>query len=150
MGRAQILESDAVFSIASWRNLIVVTWREAPEVSRVARVRQELARRCLEQPTGLLVVIRATHPMPAADARAEAMAMIRSRASQPRFVCVLYEASGVAATLLFATVRTMFMLGDGPKLKLAHGVEEAAAFVAPQVIPGTTRDEIARLVADLE
>lgn len=130
---AVIRAQDPHHCVATWRNVLVVIWRNETQLGAVRSLASHLAQFAEVPPKGcaLLTIIEAGAPMPSAEARSELARFMTDAASRLKSSAVAFEGAGFRAAAVRGVVTGLTMLARQPyPHKIFSTVQEAAQWLS--------------------
>jgi hypothetical protein len=132
----RIVQSDSVFRIAFWRNVVIIEVAGKIDLLHMRQLARRYREALVENPAGILsfAVLRAGVPIAPADARAESAQFMKDLGDSVLRVGMTIEAKGVLAQAMHTVIRGINVLVRKPRLVIYRSVEEAVTSLAPLVV----------------
>jgi hypothetical protein len=139
--RPQIHHLDQGFAAATWLNVVIVVWRDAPDL---ARTRDALD--VLEQSAnttggaGLWTIVEEGSAVAALEVRTYAALRLEELGPRLLFQATSVETTGAEQTMMVATLRSTMNIGSARPVYVGCGITEVAGWISPRIASVSPRD----------
>jgi len=137
----QVVHEDKTFRLATWRNLTIATWYDAPNAQQVRRIRRSNENMAARYPDGIgfMNAIMGGSPRFGAEMRAEVEALLKESRTYSVGSVHVVEVRGLKGATVRAFLSTLTLISPVPT-RVFGNIDDAADWMAPRLgFPGGDR-----------
>ena len=152
MTQTVLLAQEADFALGSWGDLFFILWKKNTTLEGAKAVRTHLLEFTRARPAGvgLLTIVEANAPVPAADVRKALAAVLADFSRSIKASAVIFEGQGFSAAAVRSVVTGLTLIArQSYPHKVFGSLAEASAWMLPQLPRPVTAGELATAVASL-